>query len=417
MKNQNSSINVDIIIFGGGIAGLWLLNRLNNLGYSTILLESNKIGNGQTISSQGIIHGGTKYALKGKINQALTSISNMPAIWRDCINNQGELNLQSTKILSQYQYLWPASSTLAAFTTFLASKVMVNKVDVVPNNKLPDALKHKSFNAKVYRLNEIVLDIPTLLHSLAHPLINQIIKIDFPQNLKINTDKKNNIQALQINDPQSSNNYTLQADLYVFTAGQFNQNLGQHANITTPPMQTRPLHMVMLRSNQLKTLYAHCIDKSSTPRLTITTHKDNNDNVIWYIGGAPAESGTQKDNIQQFQFIKNEINTLLPWIKTSACQWASFIINRAEPQQPKNNRPNTPFAQLNANVITAWPTKLAFAPQLASQIIQIIKNTGCNPSQNQKNNYNFQSITANMTKPEIAPTPWEDPHTKWYEIN
>ena len=61
------SYSTDIVIFGGGIAGLWLLDRLRIQGYQVILLESSSLGGGQTYASQGIIHGGLKYALGGSI--------------------------------------------------------------------------------------------------------------------------------------------------------------------------------------------------------------------------------------------------------------------------------------------------------------------------------------------------------------
>ena len=58
-------ISSDVVIIGAGIAGLWLHNRLNQMGFHAILLENDTIGNAQTLSSQGIIHGGAKYALNG----------------------------------------------------------------------------------------------------------------------------------------------------------------------------------------------------------------------------------------------------------------------------------------------------------------------------------------------------------------
>ena len=63
-------LHIDILIFGGGIAGLWTLARLRKEGYSCLLLESNSLGAGQTIASQGIIHGGIKYALTGQASAA-----------------------------------------------------------------------------------------------------------------------------------------------------------------------------------------------------------------------------------------------------------------------------------------------------------------------------------------------------------
>jgi len=51
---MSQSYSTDIVIFGGGVAGLWLLNRLRREGYDVLLLESRTLGGGQTIASQGI---------------------------------------------------------------------------------------------------------------------------------------------------------------------------------------------------------------------------------------------------------------------------------------------------------------------------------------------------------------------------
>ena len=74
--------DVDVAILGGGIAGLWLLARLQAAGYSALLLENQALGAGQTLASQGIIHGGLKYALDLKLNTASDALADMPARWR-----------------------------------------------------------------------------------------------------------------------------------------------------------------------------------------------------------------------------------------------------------------------------------------------------------------------------------------------
>ena len=66
------------VVFGAGIAGLWAFNRLKGAGYNALLLESNRIGCGQTIASQGILHSGLKYAIAGKVNKLAKSISALP---------------------------------------------------------------------------------------------------------------------------------------------------------------------------------------------------------------------------------------------------------------------------------------------------------------------------------------------------
>lgn len=77
-----NQINVDIVIIGGGIAGLWLLNRLSNSGYNALLFEQDKLGGGQSIASQGMIHGGIKYALGGMLTGSSEAIADMPKIGR-----------------------------------------------------------------------------------------------------------------------------------------------------------------------------------------------------------------------------------------------------------------------------------------------------------------------------------------------
>ena len=89
---MKKTIETDIAIIGGGIAGLWLLNRLRQLGYSAYLLESKALGAGQTNKSQGIIHGGMKYALQGVMTDATQAIADMPAVWEECLKGQGAVD-------------------------------------------------------------------------------------------------------------------------------------------------------------------------------------------------------------------------------------------------------------------------------------------------------------------------------------
>ena len=46
------TITCDVAIIGGGIAGLWLLNRLVNDGYNALLFEQTALGGEQTVASQ-----------------------------------------------------------------------------------------------------------------------------------------------------------------------------------------------------------------------------------------------------------------------------------------------------------------------------------------------------------------------------
>src|SRR3974377_511171 len=115
MKND-----YDVIIIGGGVAGLWIGNVLQRAGYNLILVEKEKLGAGQTLASQGMIHGGQKYALQGLINAHVSAISQMPQRWEASFAGRGDLDLSSVRFLSQEQMIWPAASML-----FLATVLAV----------------------------------------------------------------------------------------------------------------------------------------------------------------------------------------------------------------------------------------------------------------------------------------------------
>ena len=49
-----------------------------------MLLERDSLGGEQTLASQGMIHGGLKYALGGTLTRSSEAIANMPERWRAC---------------------------------------------------------------------------------------------------------------------------------------------------------------------------------------------------------------------------------------------------------------------------------------------------------------------------------------------
>jgi hypothetical protein len=144
-----SAISTDVLIVGAGVAGLWLNARLRKQGYSTVLVER-QLGGEQTIKSQGIIHGGTKYALHGALTGASEAIADMPRRWREAL--AGELDLTGTRLLSDAHYLWSPGTLAGNLTSFFASKAVRGRVDQVKGEQLPPALQDRAFKGKVYRL-------------------------------------------------------------------------------------------------------------------------------------------------------------------------------------------------------------------------------------------------------------------------
>ena len=61
MNPKSELIKLDVLILGGGIQGLWLLNELLGQRYSAILLEQGHLGGEQTCHSHAYIHQGHLY--------------------------------------------------------------------------------------------------------------------------------------------------------------------------------------------------------------------------------------------------------------------------------------------------------------------------------------------------------------------
>src|SRR5205807_2344176 len=55
------AIDLDVLIIGGGVQGLWLLNDLTQLGYTVFLITNRPLGVGQTMHSHVYIHHGYLY--------------------------------------------------------------------------------------------------------------------------------------------------------------------------------------------------------------------------------------------------------------------------------------------------------------------------------------------------------------------
>lgn len=375
-----ASFKVDIVIFGGGIAGLWALNRLRHLGYQAILLEADQIGGQQTLHSQGMIHGGMKYALTGKLNKAANAIAQMPERWEACLQGQGEIDLSKVQVLSRDYFMWSSGQLGSKVATFFASKLVRSRIESVKSQELPSAFQNENFKGQAYRLNDIVLDVRSLLNSLAEPFEQWIYKLK-DYNLIAN---EAGIESVNIGE------HSISAQYFLFTAGQGNQSLLNQANLKKPTMQTRPLHQVAVKHSLGHKVFAHCIGQGSKPRLTITSHLCSDGDIVWYLGGELAETGVQRSEEDQIVFAKNELKDLFPWLDFSSAQWTTLRIDRAEPAQGNGERPDKAYLNTQGNILTAWPTKLSLAPDLGQQIIEDVES-------------NFTKTDSNVASPLPLP--------------
>lgn len=403
-------IQTDALIIGGGIAGLWLLNRLRAEGYDALLMEQDCLGKGQSIASQGMIHGGIKYTLDGSLNSASQAIADMPAHWQACLQGKGDVDLRGTNVLSEEYYMWPNNSLRSRFNAFLGSKVVRGKVEPVAKNELPVFFQNK-ISGPLYRLNDIVLDVPSLLTTLSQNQSSYIRKINWQQ-AKFIRDDNGAISSLVI-DIDKQGIIEIQAQRYLFTCGAGTQTLLKDFKLEqkTFAMQLRPLQMVMLKHKIPHPIYVHCVAEqlTATLDLTITSHRCADGDWVWYLGGALAEAGATRSVNQQIIAAQQKLRELFPWCDFSKAEWKTIFIDRAEEKQDNGKRPEHSSLISQANLCVCWPTKLTLTPTLANQLITLFKNQGVYPEKGcNKSDY---SLFLKLPYPEIASTPWDDMST------
>lgn len=369
---NNKTAAVDIVIVGGGISGLWLLNRLRKQGFCTILFESKALGGGQTQKSQGIIHGGMKYALQGILTNDAKAVADMPGIFRACLAGVGEIDLRHVPVLSQQQYLWSPSKIAAKFAAFLASAALKGGISSLSKENYPRLFQHSGFKGEVFALNEIVLDVPSLTRELVKENQDAIFHIEPLSADGLKFDQDNHLSSMTVY--MAGKAVEVQSQYFIFTAGSGNELITKKLAMPTLNMQRRPLHMVLAKVPFEYTLYGHCLSLGPRPRVTITTHRTQNGDNIWYLGGQIAEDGITRDKTRQIKATSTELRAIFPWLSFKDTEFASFMVDRAEPKQSSGLKPESSFAVSIGNVIVGWPTKLCLAPKLASDILAILKD-------------------------------------------
>ena len=385
-----SRMTTDVLIVGAGVAGLWLNARLRRQGFSTVLVESASLGGGQSTKSQGIIHGGAKYALHGALSGASEAIADMPRRWRDALAGKGELDLSGVRLLSEAHYLWSPGTLAGNLTSFFASKAVRGRVDHVTGDDLPPALQNPGFKGKVYRLAELVIDVPSLVERLAELSGDSLLAGTKIEPLLEGED----LIGLRVDGRE------ILAQRVVLSAGAGNAELLKSMGLSHPPMQRRPLHMVLVKGPTLKPLYAHCLGGGPKPRVTVTTHPAADGQWVWYLGGDLAEAeGVARAPEAQIAAAKKELGNLLPWVDLSQAQWATLRIDRAEPAQSGLVRPDNAYLSVQQRLMVGWPTKLALAPDFADRVLAALARDGVHPTP--------QSPVVGLPKPPMAQPVWD----------
>jgi hypothetical protein len=388
---QISAVTFDIVICGGGGAGLWLLNVLKSAGYSVLLVEPNAVGGTQTIASQGMIHGGQRYMLGKHSSTHPESVSSLPARWDSCLCGQGEIDLRTVNILSNTQVMWPTGNGLSYFAVNTASYLIRAKTRKLLGQEVPKALS--GFNVPIYELPEKVLDIASLVEVLSapHKASIHIGSVD-----SLSRDGSLIISGTKVN-----------AQIIICVAGLGNEKFLSQLQANEKSSQRRPLRQLIVKTMP-DPLYGHGITTSYKPRVTVTSHPIPSGGYVWYLGGAIADDTLSLSNDAAISYAQQEMNQIFPDYDWSDKQWSSWYGYRAEAYNKNGQLPNGPVLQEYDNAVVAWPTKLTLFPLLGDNVLSLLNDRGIQPKHTLPDFLN-QSFT---TESPQCMLPWNN--AEWF---
>ena len=355
-------MHVDALIVGGGIAGLWLANVLQQKGYRLLLLERDRLGGTQTLASQGLIHGGLKYALSGQLGTAWRAITAMPDRWRACFAGTEYPHLDPAIIASPAYYMYSHGKLLDRLTALFASRSLAGKVDKLEPADYPDAFR-SGFRGTLFRLSDFVVDVPGLIGELSAGVSTLCYRSDF-------TDWSIDRQHGRVD--AHCGNVHVRATQLLLTGGAGNEALLTACGLSKPRMQRRPLKQVIVHHLHRRALFAHCLTgiRTPEPRLTLSTHADGG---VLYIGGRLATTGVERTDAEQIRRARSELRACVPWLDWDRAEFSCVEVDRAEPAQPDRTRPEAAFVQKNGPVLTCWPTKLTLTPDLGDRVMDLLE--------------------------------------------
>ena len=396
-EQRNLTRIYDTVIIGGGVAALWTANVLKNAGQSVVVLTNAPLGEGQSLAAQGVIHGGLKYAVGGKLTDSSEALAAMPGRWLAAMRGEGPVDLSGSRLLCDHQLMWSLPNMVSQVVSFFGSKALRGRSAAIAREDYPAIFDTDVYKGKLFRIDEPVVDPVSIIRELARGVEKETYLVEWKKNASIeSTDAQ--LSAIVLRE-DSGETVRITASRYVLAAGAGNGAILSNLGIATPAMQLRPLHQLIIRKRGLPDFFSVCVGTGPKPPLVSTTHVDSEGRTVWYIGGDIAEQeGVARTAADQIAAGKALFAKLMPWIDLADAEWFTWRGNRAEPLTGTGDRPPGAYCERIGNVLVAWPTKLALAPNLADQVL---RESGAPDA--------GENAPLALPRPGMGRAPWDSP--------
>jgi glycine/D-amino acid oxidase-like deaminating enzyme len=382
-----TALEVDVVVVGGGVQGLWLLADLTDKGYSAVLLERARPGFGQTGHSHVFIHEGHIYAYGNKepeqvVVQRIQSVQKAHGLWKDALQPGGRLASLAPIKSDFYIGLRDKNKATDFEKACRLTSMTCDPVKASPGFGVMDGLE------RLYRSEGFCLDSKALLAGLmGHGGLGQRagrcteIRVDsydagrFGLSVKCDSGIPLDVRARSLVLSAGAGNEKLLAQLY--------DSVGAPPDANAAKQQTVKTFMLVLRHKDDSMRPTHGMFPDSGG-IFLVSRKDPSGRTVWLIGDRQRERVSHPGEITAFdaatwlQKFRMELDKLFPYLPSNRdeYEWGIYEATKAEPhtvggrfkdggafpgQYHVHKHPAAPLW-------LTWPSLLTFAPSAAERI-------------------------------------------------
>lgn len=388
------TVEVDALICGGGVTGLWLRALLKAAGRSVVLLETGTLGGVQTIASQGIIHSGAKYAADARRRGSLLEI--LPAMtvaWDSHLKGDNTPKLKGTLLTARETWYWTPDGKLPA----CLNRWCDDRPSSVDRTRTPPQILQQVAGESLCNQRERCLSPSSLIAALAGDDRNDLLRVE-PGDVEWDVPAAAQVRSVRIAHPGGGRDLALRPRRVFLAAGAGNGPLRAALGLTDEPcVQHRPLQMGLVRG-ALPTLCGHWFDDRG-PRLTISTQQDSAGDPVWQLGGRLAEETRDLPASEFLALACRQVETALPGIDLTGTEWTAYRAVRAEAGGSDEALPTDVCLRREGTVTTLFPNKMTLLPYLMIDIRRALEAGG--------EQDRVELDLPDWPRPEIARPPWD----------
>jgi hypothetical protein len=373
--------DLDVLIVGGGVQGLWQLRELLNAGYSALLVEKGELGGKQTCHSHAYLHQGHLY---NEVSFA-ERLKEIQPIWDGWLKSA-----KST----------PVRGSLPSYFGFLNPSYKEKKLQLWESPQLmlpfkqctsiPSPLKGGVIT-EVLESPETCLDSTWLVGELVSGVEDHVSQISEVVNITAVNNRIESVELRMLNDHR----LTIGPRALVFAAGAGNQSLLDAIKPlpvrtigATKSQQIRKSHMLVIKgkSDELEALTGVFPDL----QLFIVS-RFSKDSVVWLVSDNNSPTLRNEGDWVRYDAswwlnspsdgrpfsIIEAIQKLAPRFfldSPDRLRWGVYEAPKAEGVVNGGGIPSEERIEHFGidNLWTVWPTKLTLAPRASQEIVKEI---------------------------------------------